>query len=134
MAVLAGLWLLTLSVWAAATYPAWPPGWVASAVLGAGLWLWCAWLQRRSPTGHLLWQPSADHPHRLHWQWHSAAYRQGVDVTHVRCVLDVQVAMLLHVRTRAGLALWLWASARRMPQDWGRLRQAVHASAAAHRV
>ena len=124
-------WVASLGVWLHALGWADLPGpWLASALAGLCLAAWTTWQWRRTVHGQLHWVPPSRDGDAA-WHWESAAYRRGVPLDGLRCVIDGQSWLLLRVRTRAGLGLWLCLSRRQRPDDWGRLREAVKAG---HRV
>ncbi len=88
------------------------------------------WQARHAPMGQLSWLPPRTHTDELDteapcWRWQSAAYRRGVPLTRLRCVLDLQSLVLVRADTTAGLGLWLWLSSEHEPDLWGRLREAL---------
>jgi hypothetical protein len=123
-----GLTGLALLIWVAHRLPL--ETWMA----GSALWLMWATVAavswRRSPTGRLQWDASAT---RLAdpsqpagaWLWHSAAYRDGVILSRVERVQDLQRWMLLRLHNPDGARTWVWVEGARDPDRWSDLRRAV---------
>lgn len=130
----AGLWCVSQTVWAVAWWERTLPGaWWAALSGAALLGAWMLWQARHAPIGQLSWIPPhvrAAHTDALDtqaacWRWESAAYRRGVPLVGLRCVLDLQSVVLVRASTAAGLGLWLWLTRDHEPDLWGRLREAL---------
>ncbi len=129
----AGLWFVSQTVWAVVWWERTLPGaWWAALGGAALLSAWMLWQARHAPVGFLSWVPAHIHTHTgdldpqaARWRWESAAYRRGVPLVKLRCVLDLQSVVLLRASTTAGLGLWLWSARAQEPDQWGRLREAL---------
>ena len=73
---------------------------------------WC-----RSPQGRLRWDGQA-------WHWTCGQASSGGDVA---VHLDLQLFLLLSLRTEAGVQLWLWPERGDDVARWNALRRAVFA-------
>jgi arginine exporter protein ArgO len=103
-----------------------------SAVVGAALWVvWAAWAAlswRRLPSGRLSWDARhtvAQGAQQGGWTWHSAAYRDGVNLVQVECVQDAQRWMLLRLHNPERARIWLCVARSADPSRWDDLRRAV---------
>jgi len=132
MALLALAWAVGLMLWLALTpnHVA-PAAWWASLVAGMGLLFWCLWRLRASVTGELVWEPAPPGARRRsaagsgQWLWFSPAWRRGLALSELRCVLDLQGLLLLRWRSASGLGGWLWLERAQSPEHWRALRVAV---------
>lgn len=121
-----GAWALAQGLWAWhwRAAGAWPGAWWWSGFCALCLVAWTLWHLRFLPVGTLSWDP-ADDLAPSGWRWTSAAYRRGVPLARVECVLDGQSVQLLKATTSAGLVLWLWPSRRSDARHWTAFRQAL---------
>lgn len=143
----ATLWLLMLALWcwhATDGLGATPPAaWWFALALGLALLGHGVLSIRTGPAGLLRWQapvPAGAHdpdqpdaaprPVPGQWIWVSAAYRRGTPLTDIDWALDLQRAVLLRLRTRAGLSMWVWLRRASQPADWDALRRALTAARA----
>jgi len=134
LALLALAWAAGLMLWLllAPNHVA-PPAWWASFVLGMGLLCWCVWRLRVPVEGELVWVPAPPGVRNRsaaasgQWRWFSPAWRRGLELTELRCVLDLQGLLLLHWRSASGLRGWLWLERAQRPEHWRALRAAVRA-------
>jgi hypothetical protein len=143
-AALAGSTAVALALWGHSWAWQWtrlPAPWWMSLVALAVWVAWWFWRSRHPLQGRLVWAPpdheadppgldrAGDRPVTGHWRWFSPAYRHGVDLARVECVLDLQGSALLRVRTVAGLGLWLFLEQGLAPEHWPGLRRALKAHA-----
>lgn len=132
LAVLALAWAAGLILWLMlAPHHVAPPAWWASLVLGMGLLLWGLWRLRTPVVGELVWVPTPpgagprSAARSGQWRWFSPAWRRGLELAELRCVLDLQGLLLLHWRSASGLSGWLWLERAQSPEHWRALRAAV---------
>ncbi len=129
-AALALAWLLMQAAWARALEGGPLPGaWWFSGLIGLLACLVLRWRAREPVVGRLCWERAsraADPSGRPgRWIWHSAAYRHGTELAELRWALDLQLHVLLHARSAAGLGWWIWLSRDSAPGDWDALRAAL---------
>jgi hypothetical protein len=74
-----------------------------------------------SATGQLRWDGE---------QWHWSGQYDAA-VTDIRCILDLQRVLLLHIRCEQGARHWLWLESGAMDAGWLAVRRAVVAAQAA---
>ena len=136
LALLALAWAAGLMLWLALSPgQVAPAAWWLSFVLGMGLLFWCLWRLRAPVAGELVWEPappgsrSRSAASGVQWRWFSPAWRRGLELTELRCVLDLQGLLLLHWRSASGLSGWLWLERAQSPEHWRALRAAVLAQA-----
>lgn len=135
-AALAGLalaWAVGLLLWLAlAPDHVAPPAWWASLAGGLALLFWCLWRLRLPVQGELVWEPappgarSRSPAQRGQWRWFSPAWRRGLELIELRCVLDLQGLLLLRWHSASGLRGWVWLERSQNPAQWQALRAAVH--------
>jgi len=133
LAGLALAWAVGLLLWLvlAPAHVA-PPAWWASLAAGVALLAWCLWRLRLPVQGELVWEPvppgarSRIPGARGQWRWFSPAWRRGLELIELRCVLDLQGLLLLHWRSASGLRGWVWLEHSQNPALWQVLRAAVH--------
>jgi hypothetical protein len=132
LALLALAWAAGLMLWLAlAPNHVAPASWWLSFVLGMGLLSWCLWRLRASTVGELVWEPLPAGARRRsaaasgEWRWFSPAWRRGLELTELRCVLDLQGLLLLRWRSASGLGGWIWLERAQRPEQWRALRAAV---------
>jgi len=132
LALLAVAWAAGLVLWLALSpgHVA-PPAWWASFAGGLCLLFWSLWRLRAGVTGELVWEPlpsgvrSRSALVRGQWRWFSPAWRRGLELSELRCVLDLQGLLLLRWRSASGLRGWLWLERAQRPEQWRPLRAAV---------
>ena len=132
LAVLAVAWALGLALWLALApdFVA-PAAWWASLGAGSGLLGWGLWRLRTPVVGELVWEPLPAGARRRsaavrgQWRWFSPAWRRGLALSELRCVLDLQGLLLLRWRSSSGLSGWLWLERAQNPGQWRVLRAAV---------
>jgi len=133
LALLALAWAAGLMLWLALAPGLPPPAWWASFAAGLLLLFWGLWRLRARVLGELLWEPapptarSRSAAARGQWRWFSPSWRRGLELSELRCVLDLQGLLLLHWRSASGLSGWLWLERAQQPEQWRALRVAVFA-------
>jgi hypothetical protein len=136
LGALALSWLAGLGLWwqayAGPTLDM-PATWWAMLLAGLVVLSGSAWRIRVTPAGELHWQPPVrgqGTPSRVgQWRWFSPAWRTGLPLQRVDCVLDLDRCMVLRLQTVAGWVTWAWCHQAQAPERWSACRRAVHARA-----
>ena len=106
----------------------------------AGGVAWCAWSMVavwgwwRQREGRLAWLADRVRPEDPLglpgvWHWVSEAYKEGVALSRVERVYDLQSTMLLRLHNPDGACTWVWVERSRDPARWLDLRRVLMAHA-----
>lgn len=100
--------------------------------LAGGLFIgWNVWRIRVLAKGELVWEPMRvpghDRTVRGSWRLFTPAWRRGLALCRVTCVLDIDHLMILRLQSTAGLVLWVWCHRGHEPARWLDWRRAIHA-------